>query len=185
MSKALARVCPNSRSISAQATGSIWFGMARPSSSWWEAAPRSARPETSRRRNYVGGTTRSARKAGSEMPLTRSLKETVQARAQADPEFREALLTEGLEAFLSGDLETGKAIIRDYINATIGFDNLATVTGTPSKSLMRMFGPSGNPNARNLLTVIGQLQKSSGLSINVGATRKGPIRRKAPARSVV
>jgi DNA-binding phage protein len=119
------------------------------------------------------------------MPLTRSFKETVQARAQADPEFREALLTEGLEAFLSGDLESGKAIIRDYINATIGFDNLATVTGTPSKSLMRMFGPSGNPNARNLLTVIGQLQKSSGLSINVGATRKAPIRRKAPARSVV
>ena len=119
------------------------------------------------------------------MPLTRSFKETVQARAQGDPEFREALLTEGLEAFLSGDLESGKAIIRDYINATIGFDNLATVTGTPSKSLMRMFGPSGNPNARNLLTVIGQLQKSSGLSINVGATRKAAIRRKAPARSVV
>ncbi len=101
------------------------------------------------------------------MPLTRSFKETVKARADRDASFREALLTEGVAALLAGDLDVGKAVLRDYINATIGFDSLAKVTGTPSKSLMRMFGPRGNPNARNLLSVLGQLQRVSGVNLHV------------------
>lgn len=101
------------------------------------------------------------------MPLTRSFKETVRARAQRDAAFREALLTEGVEALLAGDLDTGKAVLRDYINATIGFDKLGRATGTPSKSLMRMFGPRGNPNARNLFSVIGTLQRTSGVNLRV------------------
>lgn len=103
------------------------------------------------------------------MPLTRSFKETVRARVQRDPDFRAALLTEGVDALLSGDVETGKAVLRDYINATIGFEQLAAATGTPSKSLMRMFGPTGNPNARNLFSVIGELQKEAGVSLQVHA----------------
>lgn len=99
------------------------------------------------------------------MALTRSFKETIQARVQRDVAFREALLAEGVDAFLAGDVETGKAVLRDYINATIGFDQLASATGTPSKSLMRMFSPSGNPNARNLFGVLGELQKQSGVSL--------------------
>ena len=61
------------------------------------------------------------------------------------------------------DLDTGKAILRDYINATIGFDELSRRTKLPAKSLMRMLGPSGNPQARNLLEVIRHLQKAEGL----------------------
>jgi DNA-binding phage protein len=68
---------------------------------------------------------------------------------------------------LSGDVDTGKAILRDYINATVGFGTLATATGTQAKSLMRMFGPSGNPTAKNLLGVIGHLQRTSGVSLQV------------------
>ncbi|WP_086466909.1 helix-turn-helix domain-containing transcriptional regulator [Oceanibaculum nanhaiense] len=101
------------------------------------------------------------------MPLTRSFKETVRARVQRDPAFRAALLTEGVEALLSGDVETGKAVLRDYINATVGFEQLAAATGTPSKSLMRMFGPAGNPSARNLFSVIGELQKAAGVNLQV------------------
>ncbi len=48
---------------------------------------------------------------------------------------------------LSGDLETGIAILRDYINATVGFEKLNNRTQKPAKSLMRMFGPKGNPRA--------------------------------------
>jgi DNA-binding phage protein len=101
------------------------------------------------------------------MPLTRSFKETVKARVETDAEFRDALLREGIDALLAGDVDTGKIIIRDYINATIGFDKLAEETGTPSKSLMRMFGPAGNPNARNLFAVISTLQTSSGINLRV------------------
>jgi hypothetical protein len=55
------------------------------------------------------------------MPITRNFKETVQARALCDPEFREGILKEGIECMLSGDMETGKALLRDYINATPSF----------------------------------------------------------------
>jgi DNA-binding phage protein len=103
------------------------------------------------------------------MPLTREFKTTVKARAERDAAFREALLTEAVELLLSGEIETGKAILRDYINATIGFERLAKKTGTPSKSLMRMLGPKGNPRASNLLTVIGALQQASGLHLEVAA----------------
>jgi DNA-binding phage protein len=80
-------------------------------------------------------------------------------------------LTEGVEALLNGDLDTGKAVLRDYINATVGFERLADATGTPPKSLMRMFGPRGNPNARNLFSVIGHLQKASGIHLQVQTQR--------------
>jgi len=105
------------------------------------------------------------------MALTRDFKATVKARAERDASFREALLTEAVELLLSGEIETGKAILRDYINATVGFERLARETGTPSKSLMRMLGPKGNPRASNLLGVIGALQQVSGLHLAVAAAK--------------
>ncbi len=101
------------------------------------------------------------------MPLTRDFKQTVQARLKRDPAYRKELLREGVECLLSGDLEMGKAILRDYINSTIGFEELSEVTRTPTKSLMRMFGPKGNPQARNLFEVIAQLQRAEGLQFEL------------------
>jgi hypothetical protein len=97
------------------------------------------------------------------MPLTRKFKQTVQARLQADRKYRKELLREGVECLLAGDLDTGKAILRDYINATVGFEELSRRTKRPVKSLMRMLGPSGTPQARNLFEVIQVLQKAEGL----------------------
>jgi len=105
------------------------------------------------------------------MALTRDFKDTVKARAERDPKFRAALLTEAVEQMLSGDMDTGKAVLRDYINATVGFDRLARETGTPAKSLMRMFGPNGDPRAENLFAVISRLQKASGVKLGVAAAR--------------
>ncbi len=78
------------------------------------------------------------------------------------------LLAEAVELLLSGDMETGKSVLRDYINATMGFEALAVATGTPAKSLMRMFGPKGNPRADNLFGVIKALQKANGVNLAVG-----------------
>jgi DNA-binding phage protein len=108
------------------------------------------------------------------MALTRSFKDTVQARVQGDAAFRDALLAEGVDALLAGDVETGKAVLRDYINATIGFDELAIATGTPPKSLMRMFSRAGNPNARNLFGVLGELQKQSGVQLHAQSVKGAP-----------
>ncbi len=103
------------------------------------------------------------------MALTRAFKEAVADRAARDPEFRIALLTEAADLFLSGDVETGRAVLRDFVNATIGFQRLADETGISAKSLMRMLGPDGNPNARNLFSVFEALQKAERLTLSVTA----------------
>ena len=103
------------------------------------------------------------------MALTRSFRELVQRQIAEDPGYREALLREGIDTMLAGDLANGKAILRDYIKATIGFEKLGEATATPPKSLIRMFGPRGNPQARNLFSVIGYLQKQAGLQLHVTA----------------
>ena len=105
------------------------------------------------------------------MVLSRDFKETVKNRIERDPAFREELLKEGIECLLVGDMDTGKAILRDYINATIGFDALGTVTAKSPKSLMRMFGPKGNPQARNIFKIIAHLQKKEGIQFKVQAVR--------------
>jgi DNA-binding phage protein len=105
------------------------------------------------------------------MALTRDFKETVKARAERDVAFREALLIEAVELLIAGELDTGKAVLRDYINATVGFEKLAHETGMPSKSLMRMLGPKGNPRASNLLAMLGDLQRVSGVHLAVAAGR--------------
>ena len=105
------------------------------------------------------------------MALTRSFKETIQARIERDPDFREALLEEGVQCLLSGDVETGKSVLRDYINATIGFQELGGLTDKSPKSLIRMFGPTGNPQARNLFEIINCLQEREGIHLKVQAVR--------------
>jgi hypothetical protein len=101
------------------------------------------------------------------MTLTRDFKELVRKRIEKNPGFRAALLREGIDAMLSGDVDTGKAILCDYIKATVGFEKLGEATGTPPKSLIRMLGPRGNPQARNLFGIIGYLQKQAGVELHV------------------
>lgn len=103
------------------------------------------------------------------MPLTRDFKETIRARAQSDVAFRAALLSEAVEALLGGDIDTGKMVLRDTINATMGFDALAEAMGKDAKSLMRMVSPKGNPRADNLFAMIEKLQAGMGVQLEVKA----------------
>lgn len=105
------------------------------------------------------------------MALTRDFKDTIKDRVARDPAFREELLKEGIECLLTGDVDTGKAVLRDYINATIGFDGLSAATEKSPKSLMRMFGPKGNPQALNLFKIIAHLQKREGIHLKVQTVR--------------
>lgn len=101
------------------------------------------------------------------MALTRSFRETVAARAQHDPAFRAALLEEALQSVLDGDLEEAKSLLRDCINATVGFDSLSESTHLSVKSLMRMVGPNGNPTLRNFVLIVSTLQERSGVRAHV------------------
>jgi DNA-binding phage protein len=101
------------------------------------------------------------------MALTRGFRATLLERAQKDAEFRKAMLKEGVDTMLAGDVATGKAILRDYINAAVGFGYLSEATDIPAKSLMRMFGPKGNPRADNLFQIIKHLQAHEGIHLEV------------------
>lgn len=103
------------------------------------------------------------------MALTRDFKQTIQARARRDSAFRRELLREAVDSFLIGDVETGKTVLRDYIHATVGFGELAASTNHSPKSLMRMLGPSGNPQARNLFEIVRYLQQKEKVRFQVRA----------------
>jgi DNA-binding phage protein len=103
------------------------------------------------------------------MALTRDFKQTVLARAKRDPKFRQALFTEAINAYLTGDIATGKAMLRDLINATIGFEQLALEVKKPSKSLHRMLAPRGNPNTENFFGIVSALQRQTKVRLSVSA----------------
>jgi DNA-binding phage protein len=103
------------------------------------------------------------KKQEAQMPLTHDFKETIRARSRADPEFRRALLRESIECFVNGELSTGRAVLRDYVNATVGFTDLEQSTRIPAKSLMRMLGPKGSPSVENLSRILTALRMAEGV----------------------
>jgi DNA-binding phage protein len=113
-----------------------------------------------------------------QMPLTRDFRNTVKARAERDPAFRAALFEEAVQAVVEGDLPVARALLRDVINATVGFAQLSQALGLGEKSLMRMFGPNGNPRADNLLATLAALRANVGVEVQVKASAI-PGRRKA------
>lgn len=107
------------------------------------------------------------------MPLTRKFRQTVKNRADRDTAFRNALLAEALEAIVGGELDVAKALLRDYINATEGFETVGRAVEIPRKSLMRMLSQRGNPNAKNLFGITRYLQDAAGLKFKVVAVQQG------------
>jgi DNA-binding phage protein len=101
--------------------------------------------------------------------LTKDFRETVQLRVQRDVKFRRGLLRDAIEALLSDEVALGREILRDFINATVGFPELAEKTGIHVKSLHQMFGPKGNPTAANLFSIIAVLQEEEGVKLRVVA----------------
>jgi hypothetical protein len=85
--------------------------------------------------------------------------------------LRQALLLEAVECIINGDLETGKAVLSDYVNATVGFQDLEKRTQIPAKSLMRMLGPKGSPSAANLTSILTALQKTERIRFELAVKR--------------
>ncbi len=103
------------------------------------------------------------------MALTRDFKKTVVARVERDPAFAKALLNQAATLFLSGEPETARLILRDLVNATLGFEHLATVTSMPSKSLHRMLSPKGNPSMDNLAAIFDAISKKLNVDLKAQA----------------
>jgi len=101
------------------------------------------------------------------MPLTKDFNETIGLKIQQSEGFRRALLREAVGCMISGDLETGKSLLRKYINGTVGFIKLGADLGRSPKVLMRMFSSTGNPQAKNLFEIVAYLQKVEGTVLEV------------------
>jgi hypothetical protein len=105
------------------------------------------------------------------MALTRDFRETVLARVKRDPTFRKGLLSEAIESLLSGEVALGKELLRDYINATVGFPKLAAHTKIHVKTLHQMFGPNGNQTANNLFEIVAYLQQAERVRFELRTAR--------------
>ena len=93
------------------------------------------------------------------MALTRDFKQTVVERVERDPEFAKAMLDEAATLFLNGEPDIARRILRDLVNATVGFEGLAATTAKPSKSLHRMLSPKGNPSMDNLAAIFAAVKE--------------------------
>lgn len=103
------------------------------------------------------------------MVLTRDFKETVKDRAMREPAFAKAMLDEAATAFLNGEPHVARLILRDLVNASVGFETLAAETNRPSKSLHRMLSEKGNPSMDNLAAIFGAVRKRLGVAIEAHA----------------
>ena len=104
------------------------------------------------------------------MALTRDFKQTVVARAKSDPAFAQALLDEALTLFLNGEPDTAKLVLRELVNATVGFEALAADVHKPSKSLHRMLSASGNPTMESLSAIFVAIKKALHVEIKAVVT---------------
>lgn len=101
------------------------------------------------------------------MALTREFKETVQLRVKKDPEYRKELIVGATNAFLDGDIGTGKTLLRDYLNATESFPYIARELARDVKSIRRMLGPRGNPTLRNFINLLGACKRQENIDLRV------------------
>jgi DNA-binding phage protein len=107
------------------------------------------------------------------MAPTRDFKQTIVERAQPDPAFATALLDEAATLFFNGEPDTARLILRDLVNATVGFERLAAKTARPSKSLHRMLSKNGNPSMDNLAAIFDVVRKRLGVNLQAQTVEAG------------
>lgn len=105
------------------------------------------------------------------MALTRDFRHTVVERVQREPAFARHLLDEAATLFLNGEPEPARLMLRDLVNATIGFERLASITRSPAKSLHRMLSVRGNPSMDNVAAIFAAMRTQLGVHIRVRAVR--------------
>lgn len=99
---------------------------------------------------------------GANMPLSREFKETVMELCK-NPDYRKALLMEALESYLEGDIAVGNSLLRDYLNGTQAFGDVASEINVLEPSLRRMLGPNGNATVRNFFALLKACQQREGI----------------------
>ena len=94
-------------------------------------------------------------------------RQTVAERIECDPAFAKALLDEAASLSLNREPDTARLVLRDLVNATVGFEALGRRTERPSKSLHRMLSSNGNPSMDNLAAICAALRDRLKVEIQV------------------
>jgi len=140
-----------------------------------EAAPagrhRAGKGDVGGIQDAEGGSGKAASQEVNGVALTQDFKQTVVDRVRRDPEFAKALLDEAATLFLNGEADTARLVLRDLVNATVGFEALAAETAKPPKSLHRMLSKNGNPTMDNLAAILRVVRKKLGVEMQVRAVR--------------
>ncbi|HLI20836.1 MAG TPA: transcriptional regulator [Stellaceae bacterium] len=105
------------------------------------------------------------------MALKREFRRTVVERVRREPDFAKALLDEAATVFLNGETDTARLLLRDLVNATVGFEALAAATKKPAKSLHRMLSQNGNPTMDNLAAILNVLRKKLRVEMQAHAVK--------------
>ena len=101
--------------------------------------------------------------------FTKDYKETIQNRIDKDPDFAQHLLDEAISLILNDEPETARFVLRDLVNATIGFEKLSEKTQKNSKSLHRMLTAKGNPSMNNLTHIINVVRQTLNVNYEIHA----------------
>ena len=91
----------------------------------------------------------------------------------ANPALARDYLQNAIDALLEGDTETGRVMLRHYVNGTIGFAELGRRVNRDPKNLMRSLGPKGNPTATNLLAIIRACAEAGKVTIRAQVGEQG------------
>jgi len=107
----------------------------------------------------------------STMALTRDFKQTIVERVRRDKKFARSLLDEAATLFLNGEPEAARLLLRDLVNATVGFETLAGLTNKPAKSLHRMLSKHGNPSMDNLALIFDAVRQRMKVELKAQAVK--------------
>ncbi len=117
------------------------------------------------------------------MAFTQDFRTAFNARVKNESAFANAMLDEAAELFLNGEPELARTVLRDLVNATIGFEKLAVATAKPSKSLHRMLSRRGNPSMDNLAAIFDALRMKLKVGMEVHTVKRSATRRAAALRT--
>lgn len=118
----------------------------------------------------------------SKMPAAVPWEPVIERRVRGEPKFVQGLLEEAVQALIDNEIAVARNLLRSVIKGTMGYRQLAIATGFPEKSLIRMFGPAGNPTARNLFAVIDCLRRNARIELTVRAARSSTKAARKPTR---
>ena len=103
--------------------------------------------------------------------LTRKHSDTIKKDLQSSPSFRRALFAEAINSMLEGEFEAGRAVLREYIQGTVGFVALGKAIGKSPRSVRRMLSHDGTLRTRSFIAILAYLQKVEGTVLEVRAVK--------------